>query len=410
MRTVISLRSNFAWTVAGNAVYAAGQWAILSLFAKLGGGEMLGQYALAVAIASPVAMLSHLNLRAVLATDVSAQRPFGDYLSVRLIAAGAGMAVLAVIAPAVTHSGVMAAAVLAVGFALSAENVSDIYYGAMQRREQMKQIAWSMIGRAASSACLVGGTLWLTHRILPAVLALAAGRTAVLLLYDRPTGSAGEDLKRSSVWERVRILRTALPLGAVLMLVSLNSNLPRYAIEHFEGTRELGAFAAAASFMTAGGTFVNALGQSATPRLARHFGEGDRQAFERLAMQVAGLGLALGVAGLIGAAAAGRIILRVLYRPEYEIYSGILTAVMGAAIPAYAASGLGYAITGARAFDAQLPLFCAVTATCGLASWLLVPRLGLWGAPMALAAAACVQAGGGLLILGRALRRRELVS
>jgi hypothetical protein len=43
MRPPASLRSSFAWTFAGNGIYAAGQWAILSLFAKLGSDEMLGE-------------------------------------------------------------------------------------------------------------------------------------------------------------------------------------------------------------------------------------------------------------------------------------------------------------------------------------------------------------------------------
>ena len=403
----ISLRSNFAWTFAGNAVYAAGQWAILSLFAKMGGTEMLGQYALAVAVTAPVVMLSHLNLRAVLATDVASKHPFGDYLVVRLAATGIGMAAIAALAPATAGSWTFAAVILAVGLAQSAENVSDIYYGALQRRERMDRVAWSMMGRAALSVALLGGVLWLTHEILPAVIALATGRLTTLLAYDRPVGSAGECLLRSTVRQQFRIFRTALPLGLVLMLVSLNSNLPRYAIEHFVGTRELGAFAAAASFMTAGGTVINALGQSATPRLARYFGEGDRPRFRRLVAQLVGLGLALGVAGVLGASLLGRVVLRLLYRPEFEIYSGLLTGVMGAAILGYVANALGYAVTSARAFDAQLPLFCAVAATCGLAAWLLIPRFGLSGAPMALAAAACVQIGGELGILARAMRRQE---
>jgi len=68
---------------------------------------------------------------------------------------------------------------------------------------------------------------------------------------------------------------------------------------------------------------------------------------------------------------------------------------------------LGYAITSARAFDAQLPLFCVVAASCGCAAWLLIPRWGLAGAPMALAVAAGVQICGEAAILARALRRME---
>src|SRR5271157_808606 len=135
-----SLRSGFAWTLAGNGVYAAGQWAILSLFAKLGSGEMLGEYALAIAITSPVVMLSHLNLRAVLATDIAEKHPFGDYLAVRLAATALGLAVIAILGFATGRSASMAIVILAAGIAQSAENVSDIYYGAMQRRERMDSI------------------------------------------------------------------------------------------------------------------------------------------------------------------------------------------------------------------------------------------------------------------------------
>ena len=406
MPSQVSLRSNFAWTFAGNAVYAAGQWAILSLFAKMGGSEMLGQFALAVAVTAPVVMLSHLNLRAVLATDIGGKHPFGDYLAVRMGASAAGLVVIAALAPASASTWQFGAAILAVGVAQSAETVSDIYYGALQRRERMDRIAWSMMARAAVSVLALGAALRLTHRLLPAALALAAARLSTLLLYDRPAGSAGECLVRSNWRAHGRILRTALPLGVVLMLVSLNSNLPRYAIERYLGTRELGAFAAAASFMTAGQTVVNALGQSATPRLARYFTHGEAARFRKLSAQLAGLAVALGAAGVAGAALLGPTLLRLLYRPEFASYSGLLTGLMAAAVLTYVAGALGYAVTGARAFDAQLPLFCAAAAACGAGSWLLIPRFGLTGAPLALAAAAAVQITGECAILARAFGRR----
>ncbi|MDP2995871.1 MAG: hypothetical protein Q8N47_00195, partial [Bryobacterales bacterium] len=113
----VSLRSSFAWTFTGNVIYAAGQWAILSLIAKLGGGEMLGQYALAVAVTTPVVMLSHLNLRAVLATDVGRQRPFGDYLAVRLGITGLSLAAIAILALVSGPLGPLAAVILVTGLA-----------------------------------------------------------------------------------------------------------------------------------------------------------------------------------------------------------------------------------------------------------------------------------------------------
>jgi len=403
----VSLRSSFAWTFTGNAIYAAGQWAILSLVAKLGGGEMLGQYALAGAVTTPVVMLSHLNLRAVLATDVSGQRPFGDYLAVRLGITGLSLAAIAILALVSGHLGPLTAVILVTGLSLSTESVSDIYHGAMQRRDEMERIARSMIARGIVSAAAFGAALWFARDLVWALVAMTAGRLAVLVAYDRPRGSAGECLSRSGLRAELAILRTALPLGIVLMLVSLNTNLPRYAIERHLGVRELGAFAAVASFMTVGSTIVNALGQAATPQLARCFSRRESGQFRRLTLKLAGSAFALGVAGILVAALFGKVVLRVVYRPEYAAYSGLLVAVMSAAALGYIAIALGYVITSARAFNAQAPLFCAVAASCGFASWLLVPRFGLDGAVLALAVAAAVRIGGGVLILRRAFHGME---
>lgn len=407
MRSPASLRSSFAWTFAGNGIYAAGQWAILSLVAKLGSDEMLGEYALAIAVTAPVVMLSHLNLRAVLATDIAGEHPFGDYLAVRLGATALGLGGVGILAWTTGGSASAAVVILAAGIAQSAENVSDIYYGAMQRRVRMDRIAWSMMARAGVSVAALGAVLAATRSIVAAMIALAAARMAMLLIFDRRVGSAGERLERSSLSAQLAILRTALPLGMVLMLVSLNTNLPRYAIEHRMGLGALGAFAATASFLTSGNTVINALGQSATPRLARYFAEQDRARFLRLVLQLVAMALALGASGVLVAALIGAPILRLLYRPEYAQHSPLLTQVMAAAIPAYAASTLGFVITSVRAFDAQLPLFFLVAVSCGIAAWLLIPRFGLAGAPMALAVAACVQIAGELAILTRAFRRTE---
>jgi O-antigen/teichoic acid export membrane protein len=402
-----SVFSNFAWSAAGNLVYGAGQWAVVSLIAKLGNREMLGQYALAAAVAAPVIMLSHLNLRAVLATDVKRQHELGDYISVRLKTSLAALAALAAVTVFSGFSALMAAAVLITGFWMSADNVSDLYYGALQRRERMDTIALSMMARGVLSAAALGVALWFTHNLLWAIAALAAGRFVVLLAYDQPRGTAGESIRRTSGRVQFGIFRMALWLGVALLLGSLMSNLPRYAIERYLGTRELGAFAAVGSFVTAGASLVNALGQSATPGLARSFSLGEFARFRLMVFQLAAAALAAGGAGLAGVWWLGKPLLRVLYRPEYEGYSSLLVMVVAAGICTYVAGILGYAVTSTRSFAVQAPLLAAATAVCAAASFSLVPALGLPGAALAIGVAALVQIGGQLLVLRRALDRAE---
>src|SRR5207253_9137366 len=118
--------------------------------------------------------------------------------------------------------------------------------------------------------------------------------------------------------------------------------------------RELGIFAAMAYPMAVGTTIINALGQSAMPKLARHYADQDYRSFSFLLLKLTGLALAMGAAGVLVIALAGRPILLVLYRPEYADYNSVfLWLGIGSAI--FLVSGLlGYGMNAVRHFRAQM--------------------------------------------------------
>lgn len=68
------------WTFIGNVVYAGCQWGMLVVLTKLGSPEMVGQFALGLAITAPVFRFADLRLRNVQATDTRREYLFGDYL------------------------------------------------------------------------------------------------------------------------------------------------------------------------------------------------------------------------------------------------------------------------------------------------------------------------------------------
>src|ERR1700674_1440657 len=85
------LRVSFSWTLAGNVIYALCQFGMLSCLAKLGNASIVGQYALALAIAAPVFMLTNLQLRAVQATDARNEYDFADYFTLRCLCTFVGL-------------------------------------------------------------------------------------------------------------------------------------------------------------------------------------------------------------------------------------------------------------------------------------------------------------------------------
>lgn len=405
----LSLKKNFAWTFLGNVIYGACQWGILVFLAKIGSPEMVGQFALGLAVCIPVLMFTNLNLRNVQATDVKGEFLFGQYLGLRLLTTGLAVLAISGITLASGYSRETKLVILAVGVAKALESVIDALYGLLQQHERMNRIASSMIIRSLLYLLGLGLGVYLTGNILWGMAGFAAAGALTLVFCDFRHGaqvindSSPQAAPKLSLAEAMRprwemsavkkLIRLSLPLGLSMMLMSLTHNIPRYFIEHYLGVRELGIFAAITQLMVAGNTVVAALGSSASPRLARYFALGEHQNFRGLVLKLVGIGVFLGVAGFLVTWVAGYQILAIFYRPEYARNADVFQQVMLAAGLFYIGSFLGYAVTATRAFDSfVIPYLCGTLISLA-AAWLLIPAFGLIGAAYALnanALAICV--------------------
>lgn len=401
----LSLRANFLWTFAGNVVYAASQWGILVLLAKVGSPTMVGRFALGLAITAPVLMLTNLQLRAIQATDAKDEYGFGDYLGLRLLTSVLAMGVIAGIVVFGGYRDETALMILFIGLAKGFESVSDAAYGLMQKHERMDWIAVSMMIKGPLSLGALFGLVWTTQSVAYGALSIAFVWLVVLIFYDlRNTRRLASILPRFNRRFLLRLTQLSLPLGAVMMLVSLSSNIPRYFLERVWGEQELGYFAALAYLMLVGNTVVGALGQSASPRLAKSYARQDRPAFLHLLLRLAAIGAILGGLGLTLALAFGQEILTLLYRPDYAERVPVFIWLMLVSAVSYVASFLGYGMTAARYFRVQLPLFTLVTGVLTAACAVLIPSGGLLGAAQAMGIAAVVQLLGSVAINGFAVR------
>jgi O-antigen/teichoic acid export membrane protein len=392
----LTLRANFLWTLAGNVIYAACQWGILVALAKLGTRQMVGEFALALAITAPILIGAQLSLRSVQATDALREYEFCDYFSLRLLTTMAAVLAVAGVVWFSSYGARAATVILIVGIAKGFESLSDIVHGLWQQHERMDLIARSLVLKGVLSLAVVALAVYFTSDLRAGTCALALVWALMLVFYDARWAASVSGLTRPlRLRWRPRVLGAlawlALPAGVVMALISFNVNLPRYFIEHRLGTEQLGIFAAMAYPMIAVTTIAGALGQSATPRLSQDYSVGERRAFLSLLLKLIGLGLAVGLAAVFVVAIAGRQILLLLYRPEYaeHVTSFLLLAIATAL--GCAASILGYAMTAARYFRAQLPVFMLTTAVTAAACATLVPRQQLAGAALAIGFATLCQ-------------------
>lgn len=416
------LRANVGWMLVGNLCQGFTQWLLIVALAKMGTVEMVGSFTLALAIGLPVLMFGSLSLRSIQITDCNASYRFLDYLLLRFFAAVASLIIIASIAISAHYSQSAVASITLIGAAKAAEYISDIFYGLLQREERMSGIAISMMLRGTLSLSALGLGIGLTGSLVWGAVGLFASSALTLLGFDLPRSLALLNIKLSAglrecsayvralldgrIHRRLGTLAFAgLPLGAVLMLVSLNLNLPRYFIEHHLGIRELGIFSSLTNLLAVGNVITNAIGQGAAPRLAKYFEAAKLRDFRALLTTIVIASLGIGAAGFLGALLFGRRVLAIVYRPEYSTRQDVLVWLMAASGFFYLGSTLGCAVTAVKCFAPQLPLFAIAAASTALASMILVPSQGLRGAALAILISAVIQCAGGAWLLSNAWKR-----
>src|SRR3954447_5310343 len=92
-----SFRTSTSWVTIGNVARAACQWAMVAVLVRRGSAEMVGEYALGLAISAPVLLMAGLQLNAVQVTDAAGEFSFEDYFSLRLVTAATAVAIVTLI-------------------------------------------------------------------------------------------------------------------------------------------------------------------------------------------------------------------------------------------------------------------------------------------------------------------------
>lgn len=397
----VGLRAGLVWTLLGQGTYAAAQWLIVALLARLGSPEAVGQYALGLGLVSPLFLLLGLQLRSVQATDAGEARPFGQYFSLRALSMGLLLVLTAGLAALYPQ---VAGVVVWLGVAKALEGLSDVTYGLMQRRERLDWVSRSTLLRGVLGLGLLAALFAATGSVALGAAGVALAGLAALVLHDLPLARR---LAPGGWWTRhipADLPRLALPLGVVMGLVSFGSTLPRLFLEHAHGSAAVGVFSALTHVTVAGSVVVVALGTALTTRLSQLFAAGERTRFVRLMLALVGTAALFGAGLTLLALVAGEPLLGVLYGPDYAGQGrAFVWLTLGGAL-SYLASCAGFAVTAARRFREQLPLFGAVTVILALACAWLIPPLGVMGAAFAGLIGAGAQLVGSLLIVAAALR------
>jgi O-antigen/teichoic acid export membrane protein len=397
----LSLRRNFSWTFLSNAIYGICQWGILVVIAKLGSPEMVGRFTLGIAVITPIILFVNLQLRTVQVTDVKQQYNFSDYLVLRLISSVLGMLAIIGVIFVGGYKRETSTVILFMGIAKTIESISDVFYGLQQQCERMDKIAQSTIIRNLLSLIIFFFSLYFSQNLIYSTACLIFTSAFTLLFCDIPntiyllkySSNHLVDIHRNLFSNQylsrkckvlINLIWVALPAGLAMVAINLIQNIPRYFIEYYLGERELGIFSGIAYLPLTGYMFIVALGQSALSPLSKYYNSGNIIAFKKLIAKLVLLAFLLGLTGIVISTNFGKLILTIMYKPEYAQQTSIFNCLMIWGGISYISSFLGYAAGAARYFKARFISSTIMLFFTMIGSLLLIPSYGLQGAAFVL--------------------------
>ncbi len=387
-----TLTGSALWLLGSNLAYAGCQWATVVALAKVGVPASLGYFGLALAVATPVVLLTGFALRAYQATDVLRRYAFADYLGVRMVANVAAAAIIAGVATAGVVEPAVVAILIPIGVAKLAEATSETCYGLAQRHDRMRFVALSKmlrggLGLAALVAVVAGG-----GSLAAGSWALAAAWTGFLLVVDLPMGRTLEPLdawpRAATLW---RLAATASPLGVVTGVSAMTQSVPRYLLQHSHGAAAVGYFTALAALGPALSQLASAVCHAAAPSLGRS-AAGDGRRYRGLVLRLLGAAALVTVVLGTGAAAAGRPFLALVYAPDYAAYHRTFVVIVLAAGLGVVNTVAYFALLAARRLGLLLAINSLGLAVTALAGALLIPRFGVEGGALGIVLGGAVMA------------------
>lgn len=390
------------WLLGGNFIFAFSQWLILIMLARLGDNVSLGNYALALAIVSPVFAIFNLQLRPLYILDANSSKKYTYANFYYLRCLSSLLAIITCVIVSLYYS-VSIFVLILVAFVKLLESYSDIIYAYYNAHDKTKLISKSLILKSILS--LLGvyfGLLYFNFYV--ALMIFVAAYFSVWFFLDNIYIRRTNELNFTKI--DFSIMSAAIPMGISLGIVTLQGNMPRLFLDKYVSIEKVGVFTILSYFIIIGSIFINSICQYLSPRLTRAWND-DIAFFKKILSSMLALSFILGIIAIVFSKYLGVYFLLFFYGEKYLTYENELNKIMVAGLFLYLSTVIGYTLTSIGFIKKQVYLFGFIL-MCGLLfSSYFIPLYGLNGAIFTLILSYIVQFFTGLFILLKLIKGKS---
>lgn len=313
----------------GSMSWAVAQWLLVWMFARFAGGpDAVGQYALVLAIATPVFVFAQLGLRTVY-LSLPVVYPWRTYTHLRSL----GMAFAAI--SLIIYFGVSDVVVWGLCAAVVSSKVVQGYFDLLQARFQrsnhLAYVGLVSLVNSASVVLLAGIALSLFGTVSAALWAGAAATIAVTVSMRHWVKDLASEAVSDGEGYR-EILRAGFPTTISESLASLSSYLPILVLAQFASEARVGVLAAAGYLLTFASLSGAILKNVLITSFREHLQVSGAQSLLRRAHRVALWAGLTGCLSAIPVVLAGSTLLQAFYGPRFGMSHADLALLAVAAV------------------------------------------------------------------------------
>ncbi|KAB2336562.1 oligosaccharide flippase family protein [Cytobacillus depressus] len=374
------LGKQFSWSLFGNLIYAFSQWIIVTMIAKIGPPDDLGIYTLGLAITAPIVLFFNFQLRTILATDSKNGFAFTQYFGGRIIHLTLAFIIIIPVAFIYSDNVSTFAVIVLMGLVKFFESLSDICLGYLQKNNRIDIIGKSQFYRGILSMIFVGAIYYFTGNIVFSVAGLLIVMIIRFLFYDLKRTSNFGEINPTFDISAIKLIKLAYPLGFVALINSLNANIPKYVLDHFSGTYDVGVFSALSYILIAGNMLILPISLQAAPRLANAYAQTSKKYFFKINIQLSVLSIMIFLILLAIIIFQGDIILGILYGDTYAKYHTSFVIICIALLFSFLTTFYNLSIVVTRYLKMQPLVNTLVTLITVLSSVYFIKSLGILGA------------------------------
>lgn len=263
------MKSRFL-NVIGTLLFALNQWLQIILITRFIGVYEVGLYSYFLAILAPFVLFNRFSFSVLLPTQRKFDYSYSVFLKFRNVFNYIFLFVTVVIGIFLNLTLYETICFMIFVAFKYYENKEEFIYAENISESNIKFLAISKILKSIINIVLVVLVIFLYESFMLLILSLLIGQLTIYLLYDRKFLIYNpEDLKDIKFLNFKNIFLLGISLTLVGVISSLNSNVPRYLLEHYHGVKELGVFSTIFYFATITQNIVMTINSSVISNLSK---------------------------------------------------------------------------------------------------------------------------------------------